>query len=120
MRLYLSSFRTGNHPEHLKALAGQDSRRRVVTANQRHGRCPPEVRRAGAELELAALAYLDVGAIQLDLGDYFAEEQRLRQDLAGVSLSWLRGGNVVMPRYALYRRGARWPVRAISVSVAAR
>lgn len=81
---------------------------------------PPEVRRAGAELELAALAYLDVGAIELDLGDYFAEEQRLRQDLAGVSLSWLRGGNVVMPRYALYRRGARWPVRAISVSVAAR
>jgi len=30
VRLYLSSFRMGDHPEHLLALAGQDSRAMVI------------------------------------------------------------------------------------------
>ena len=55
MRLYLSSFRMGDHPELLVALAGADYRRRVVIANAMDD-APPEVRRAGVELELAALA----------------------------------------------------------------
>ncbi len=33
------------------------------------------------------------------------QEQRLRGDLAGGSLAWLRGGNVFMLRYALSRSG---------------
>ena len=50
MRLYLSSFRMGDHPEHLVALAGGDSRRRVVIANAMDD-APPQVRRAGVELD---------------------------------------------------------------------
>ena len=46
MRLYLSSFRMGDHPEHLVALTGGDSRRRVVIANAMDD-APPQVRRAG-------------------------------------------------------------------------
>ena len=105
MRLYLSSFRMGDHPEHLKALAGQDGRRGVVIANAMDD-APPDVRRAGVELELAALADLGLDAIELDLRDYFTAGQRLRRDLAGAGLAWLRGGNVFMLRYALYRSGA--------------
>jgi dipeptidase E len=105
MRLYLSSFRMGDHPEHLVALVGADSRRRVVVANAMDD-APPEVRRAGVELELAALAGLGLDAAELDLRDYFGQPQRLRDDLAGVSLAWLRGGNVFMLRYALQRSGA--------------
>jgi dipeptidase E len=41
----------------------------------------------------------------LDLRDYFDDEQRLRRELAGVALAWLRGGNVFMLRYALRRSG---------------
>ena len=67
---------------------------------------PPDVRRAGVELELAALADLGVDAAELDLRDYFGQEQRLRRDLAGACLAWLRGGNVFMLRYAMYRSGA--------------
>ncbi len=66
---------------------------------------PPEVRGSGVELELAALADLGVGAAELDLRGYFGHQQRLRQDLSGVSLAWLRGGNTFMLRYALDRSG---------------
>ena len=105
MRLYLSSFRLGDHPEHLVSLVGGDGRRSVVIANAMDD-APPDVRRAGVELELAAVADLGLGAAELDLRDYFSDQQRLRQDLAGVSVAWLRGGNTFMLRYALYRSGA--------------
>lgn len=105
MRLYLSSFRMGDHPEHLVALVGGDHRAGVVIANAMDD-APPDVRRASVELELAALADLGLGGTELDLRDYFSHQQRLRQDLAGASMAWLRGGNTFMLRHALYRSGA--------------
>ena len=95
MRLYLSSFGVGDHPEYLLALLGAGSRRAVVIANALDD-APPDVRRAGAERELAALTGLGLDAAELDL----------RRDLAGIGLAWLRGGNVFMLRYALARSGA--------------
>jgi dipeptidase E len=103
--LYLSSFRMGDHPEHLVALLGKDGCRSVVIANAMDD-APPDVRRAGVERELAALAGLGVTAAELDLRDYFGQQQRLRQDLAGIAMAWLRGGNTFMLRYALDRSGA--------------
>jgi dipeptidase E len=67
---------------------------------------PAEVRRAGVELELAALAEVGLSATELDLRGYFGEQRRLRDDLSGASLAWLRGGNVFMLRYAMARSGA--------------
>jgi len=104
VRLYLSSFRMGEHPEHLVALAGNDSHGAVVIANALDD-APADVRRAGVELELTALAGLGFDAVELDLRDYSGQDQLLRRDLAGVALAWLRGGNVFMLRYALYRSG---------------
>jgi len=95
----------GDHPEHLVALVGRDGRRGVVIASAMDD-APLDVRRASVELELAALADLGLGAAELDLRGYFGDQQRLRQDLAGVSMAWLRGGNTFMLRYALYRSGA--------------
>ena len=109
MRLYLSSFRMGDHPEHLLALAMRrsrgSSRRAVVIANAMDD-APPEVRHAGVELELAALGGLGLDAAELDLRGYFGQRQLLRRDLARVGVAWLRGGNVFMLRYALARSGA--------------
>jgi dipeptidase E len=95
----------GDHPEHLVALTGGDSRRKVVIANALDD-APPEVRRAGVELELAALADLGLQAVELDLRDYFGQQQLLRRHLAGAGMAWLRGGNVFLLRYALHRSGA--------------
>jgi hypothetical protein len=54
VRLYLSSFRMGDHPEHLLALVGGDHRRSLVIANAMDD-APPDVRRASVEQELAAV-----------------------------------------------------------------
>ena len=104
MRLYLSSFRMGDHPEHLTALAGDAGRRAVVIANALDD-APAQVRRAGLERELAALAGLGFTAAELDLRDYVGSggQQRLGRDLAGIAVAWLRGGNVFMLRHALAR-----------------
>ena len=102
MRLYLSSFRMGDHPEHLTALVGGNGRKAVVIANALDD-APADVRRSGVERELAALTDLGFDAVDLDLRDYFGQEQRLRRHLAGVALAWLRGGNVFMLRFALFR-----------------
>jgi dipeptidase E len=84
VRLYLSSFRMGDHPEHLLALIGTGSRRAVVIANAMDD-APPEVRGAGVDRELAALADLGLDAAELDLRGYFGEQQRLRHELAGAA-----------------------------------
>lgn len=102
MRLYLSSYQMGDHPEHLAALVGGNGRPAVVIANALD-EAPADVRRGGVERELAALTDLGFDAIELDLRDYFGQEERLRRDLAGVALAWLRGGNVFMLRFALFR-----------------
>lgn len=100
----LVAFRIGDHPEHLTALVGEDDRRAVVIANALDD-APADVRRSGAERELAALAGLGFDAAELDLRDYFGQDQRLGQDLGGTALAWLRGGNAFMLCYALYRSG---------------
>ncbi len=104
MRLYLWLFRMGGHPEHLTAPAGEDGCRAVIIADALDD-ASAHVRRAGAERELAALAGLGVDVVELGLREYFGQEQRLRRDLAWVSLAWLRGGNVFMFCYALRRGG---------------
>jgi dipeptidase E len=104
VRLYLSSFRMGDHPEHLVSLVGDDRRPAVVIANAMDD-APQDVRRAGVEREIAALGELGFDAAELDLRDYFGDAERLRRDLAGVALAWLRGGNVFMLRYALMLSG---------------
>jgi dipeptidase E len=104
MRLYLSSFRLGDHPEELTALAGEGSRRAVVIANAIDDQ-PDDLRREGVQRELTALAGLGFEPAELDLRDYFGDTERLRADLGGVQLAWLRGGNVFLLRYVLHRSG---------------
>jgi dipeptidase E len=104
MRLYLSSYRMGDHPEHLVALAGEAGRRAVVIANAMDP-APAGVRRDAVEYELAELAGLGFDAVELDLRDYFGHRQRLREDLGGAGVAWLRGGNTFMLRHALRYSG---------------
>jgi len=105
MRLYLSSFRLGDHPEHLVALAGQDGRRALVIANALDDQ-PGTIRRMSTETEVRDLGLLGFDAAELDLRGYAGEPERLRADLAGAALVWLRGGNTFLLRYALRRSGA--------------
>ena len=103
MRLYLSSFRIGNRPDRLVALAGGD-RRVAVIANAMDS-APADVRGEGVQRELTALDELGFAPEELDLRDYFGDHARLRADLEPYGVVWVRGGNVFMLRYALAHSG---------------
>ena len=102
MRLYLSSFRLGDHPEHLVRLAG-DGARVAVVANAIDG-APPDVRLEGVELELAALRGLGLAPREVDRRD--CSGSAFRAALADVDAVWVRGGNTFVLRAAMARSGA--------------
>jgi dipeptidase E len=99
VRLYLSSFRLGEHPERLVELVEPGSRAAVI-ANAMDDQ-PCDERGAGVERELDALAGLGLDAEELDLRQYFDAPGQIGEALRRFGLLWLRGGNVFMLRYAL-------------------
>jgi dipeptidase E len=104
MRMYLSSFRLGDHPERLLALLDPPGPAAVI-ANAMDAD-PDDVRRRGVQHELVALEKLGLDADELDLRGYFGSPKQLRVELSRYQLVWLRGGNVFMLRSALAQSGA--------------
>ena len=105
MRLYLSSFRMGDHPEYLTAVVGGDRRRTVVIANAMDD-APESLRRPGVERELAALGELGFGAAELDLHDYFDDEQAGYACPSSSSVAMSAGARI---RHASVTSSARRP-----------
>ena len=103
VRLYLSSFRMGNCPDRLVALA-RGGRRAAVIANATDV-YPPRERAEGVERELDALTTLGFEAEELDLRRFF-ERSDIDEALAGFDVLWVRGGNVFTVRHALAVSGA--------------
>jgi len=106
MRLYLSSFRLGNHPQKLVDLV-KGSLRAVVVINA----CDylsDEERLIRVQQELAALQSLNFYPSELDLRTYFNDQQKqreLRDELAACGLIWVRGGNSFVLRRAMKMSG---------------
>ncbi|GAA1613889.1 MULTISPECIES: Type 1 glutamine amidotransferase-like domain-containing protein [Kribbella] len=96
MKLYLSSFRLGDHPEHLVALLPPAARVAVI-CNAIDTEAPA-VRREKVADELAWLTALGLRPEELDL--------RTTADFSGYDGLWVRGGNVFVLRAALARSGA--------------
>jgi dipeptidase E len=103
MRLYLSSFRVGDHPDRLLAMRRTD-RPVAVIANSCDG-APPDVRAESVERELDAMRGLGLTAEELDLREYFGKQAALSDRLATHEIAWLRGGNVFALRHALAASG---------------
>lgn len=115
MRLYLSSFRLGDHPEHLLSLTGGGGGRAAVIGNAIDDE-PDDIRRLRVGTDLRGLSLLGFSASELDLRDYFGAEQRLRAQLSAMALVWLRGGNTFLLRYALRHSGADSALRDLLAS----
>jgi dipeptidase E len=99
LRLYLSSFRMGDHPERLLDLV--DARLpAAVIANAMDAQSPEE-REDGVRRELDALSELGLEVEEVDLREHFGAADRTEAALRRYGLVWLRGGNVFMLRYAL-------------------
>ncbi|MCD5312100.1 Type 1 glutamine amidotransferase-like domain-containing protein [Kineosporia babensis] len=108
MRLYLSSFRSGDQPEQMLALLGRPARSGevAVIANAIDDRPEPE-RRTAVEREFRALAELGLRPVELDLRMLFGcSPAQATAALAEFSLVWVRGGNVFVLRQALALSGA--------------
>jgi dipeptidase E len=111
MRMYLSSFRLGNHPDDLVSLVEPGSRGAVI-ANAMDDE-PGADREAGVRRELAALRHLAIDADEVDLRAYLGQREKLDRDLRSYGLVWARGGNVFMLRYSLAASGADEVLRAL-------
>jgi dipeptidase E len=104
MRLYLSSFRMGDHPERLVELVERDLPAAVIANSLDEQEA--QTRSEGVQPELDALSALGLEVRELDLRDYFEDPARIAGDLRECGLVWLRGGNVFVLRYALAASGA--------------
>lgn len=106
MRLYLSSYRNGDHPELLLDLVGRGGRsaagaRIAVIANGIDAE-DADVRLSGVAGEFERLGALGLDPVEVDLRDFFGgPPEDVRAVLAGFPAVWLRGGNVFVLRAAL-------------------
>lgn len=108
MRLYLSSFRLGEHPARLVELVRRRSATAsvAVIANAVDGGGDLEQRRQAVAAEISALHALGLTAQELNLLDYRRGGTDLARDLAGYDAVWVRGGNVFTLRHAMHLSGA--------------
>jgi len=100
VRLYLSSFRLGDHSARLLELAGH-GRRLALVANAMDG-ATDDVRQAGVDREVAELTSLGFLVSEIDLRDGREAVEQLPQ----ADVIWVRGGNVFVLRRALADSGA--------------
>jgi dipeptidase E len=103
VRLYLSSFRMGDHPERLLEL--MDGRTAAVIANACDS-APVDVRAESVQREIDALAGLGVEAVEVDLRAFTADSAGVAAAFAGHALVWVRGGNVFDLRRVMAASGA--------------
>jgi len=102
MRLYLSSVKLGNHPQKLVDLVNGNMRAVVVINACDYLR--DDERLIRMQQEFAALQSLNFFPSELDLRNYFNNQQKqreLRDILATFGLIWVRGGNSFVLRRAL-------------------
>jgi dipeptidase E len=102
MRLYLSSFRLGNRPQKLIDLAKGNMRAAIVLNACDH--LSDEERLIRVQQEFVALQSLGFSPYELDLRNYFNNQQKqaeLCDLLAGTGLIWVRGGNSFILRRAM-------------------
>lgn len=103
MRLYLSSFRMGDHPERMLEVIGEPGPVAVI-ANAMDA-APPDVRVGAVERELDALAALGLDPEEVDL------RRSSGATLGRYALLWVRGGNAFVLRHALAASGADVVIR---------
>jgi dipeptidase E len=107
MRMYLSSWRTGDHPEQLLALLDRSGTDQVAVIANAIDALPAAERRAAVEREINALTALGLRPVELDLRTFFDQSpDQVAAVLERFPMVWVRGGNVFVLRHALARSGA--------------
>ena len=103
VRLYLSSYRLGNHADRLlELLRGGPSA--SVIMNGMDG-SPPSTRRKLFERTRGDLAALGLKVRELDLRKHFKASDGLARELEGSDLIWANGGNAFTLNMAMRQSG---------------
>ncbi|MBD3223695.1 MAG: serine peptidase [Caldithrix sp.] len=102
MRLYLSSFKIGNHPEKLVELTGLGKNVAVILNALDH---KPETRDKFLLSEIKMLSDLGFKPEELDLQNYFGKADKLEKYLRRKDLVWINGGNTFLLRRAMKQSG---------------
>lgn len=102
MRLYLSAYQLGDHPEAFTGLVRGRGRGWVIM--NAFDAADPEMRRQETERQVSNLAGIGLAARELDLRANGAES--LASKFGQPDFLWVRGGNVFTLRAALARSGA--------------
>lgn len=103
MRMYLSSYKFGDHADELKRLA-PDVRKVAIIANAidfGDRDCVSE----SVEKAQDELATLGLQAESLDLREYFGKTGELEQALKAYEMVWVHGGNAFLLRRAYKQSG---------------
>ena len=103
MKLYLSSYKFGNHPEELVRLAGKNKKAAVIMNAVDYG--DPERRQVSAQSQIDKLIELGFEARELDLRDYFNKPSQLNEYLKNIDLVWIYGGNAFILQRAFKQSG---------------
>jgi dipeptidase E len=106
VRLYLSSFRLGDHPDRLLTLLHQPAGCDVAVIANAVDALSGAERSAAVRQEAGALVGLGLRPSEVDLRLFFDRPSDIAAELRRFPLVWLRGGNVFMLRHALARSGA--------------
>ena len=93
MKLYLSSYRLGNHTKKLKELVGRPDARVAVSVNALDYSTDLDRKQGVLDRELEDMRSLGFHPEHLDLRDYFDNDE-LAEKLKEYDLIWFSGGNV--------------------------
>lgn len=103
LKLYLSSYRLGDHPEKLIELLSQNKKTAVI-ANSMDFLEGAE-RNESVQRETEDLTRLGLLPEELDLRDYFGRKEELNKRIIEYGLLWVRGGNTFILIRAIAQSG---------------
>jgi dipeptidase E len=103
VRLYLSSFRSGNKPEELRKLL--DGKNRTALVMSAVDILDTQARATRTTEEVDRLRSIGLEPTEVDLRQYFGKATELRDQVASFDLVWVRGGNCFVLRRAFRQSG---------------
>ena len=115
MRLFLSSYRFGNHLEkYAELLRGQKSVGIITNAQDIYP--DPELRQEKVQETIAELGAIDLQGEELDLRNYFGKRDVLAEQLGKYDGLWVRGGNSFVLRKAMHYSGFDEVIKSLLAS----
>jgi dipeptidase E len=103
MRLFLSSYRAGNHPDRLTELFGKGTKVGVIT-NAKDYKIP-KGREAKVKENFDYMGKIGLKPEEIDLRKYFDGQGDIKHDIRKYTAFWMQGGNVFLFLRALRQSG---------------